>query len=67
MQQTLVLPSRMRAVPSVAFAVSGAVNVAGGSAAIAVLSRREARVGVAAAATGRVQVAFGSVAFDAEL
>lgn len=66
-QQTLVLPSRMRAVPSVAFAVSGAVNVAGGSAAIAVLSRREARVGVAAAATGRVQVAFGSVAFDAEL
>ncbi len=66
-QQTLVLPTRMRAVPSVAFTVSGTVNVAGGSAAIAVLSRREARGSATAAATGRVQASFGSVVFDAEL
>lgn len=66
-QQTLVLPARMRAVPSVAFAVSGEVNVAGGSAAVMMLSRQEARASVAAAATGRVQATFGSVAFDVEL
>ncbi|MDP3319708.1 MAG: hypothetical protein Q8S58_11310, partial [Bosea sp. (in: a-proteobacteria)] len=65
--QSLVLPARMRATPSAAFAVSGAVNVAGGSAALTVLSRREARVSVAASSVGRVQAAFGDIAFDAEL
>lgn len=65
--QTLILPTRMRATPSAAFAVSGTVNVAGGSPALTVLSRREARVSVAASAVGRVQATFGSIAFDAEL
>ncbi|WP_324134956.1 hypothetical protein [Bosea sp. (in: a-proteobacteria)] len=65
--QTLMLPARMRATPSAAFAVSGTVNVAGGSPALTVLSRREARVSVTASAVGRVQAAFGSIAFDAEL
>ncbi len=65
--QTLVLPARMRAPPGAAFTVSGTVNVAGGSPALTVLSRREARVSVTAAAAGRVQAAFGSIAFDAEL
>ena len=65
--QTLILPTRMRATPSAAFAVSGTVNVAGGSPALTVLSRREARVSVAASGVGRVQATFGSIAFDAEL
>ena len=65
--QTLILPARMRATPAAAFAVSGAVNVAGGSPALSVLSRREARASVTAAAAGRVQASFGSIAFDAEL
>lgn len=65
--QTLILPTRMRATPSAAFAVSGTVNVAGESPALTVLSRREARVSVAASAVGRVQATFGSIAFDAEL
>uniref|UniRef100_UPI0025C16D2C hypothetical protein n=1 Tax=Bosea sp. (in: a-proteobacteria) TaxID=1871050 RepID=UPI0025C16D2C len=65
--QTLILPARMRATPSASFAVSGTVNVAGGSSALTVLSRREARVSVTASAVGRVQAAFGSIAFDAEL
>lgn len=65
--QTLILPARMRATPSAAFAVSGTVNVAGGSPALTVLSRREACVSVTASAVGRVQATFGSIAFDAEL
>ncbi len=65
--QTLMLPARMRATPSASFAVSGTVNVAGGSPALTVLSRREARASVTASAVGRVQAAFGSIAFDAEL
>jgi hypothetical protein len=66
-QQAIMLPVRMRAVPSAAFALTGATNVAGGSEVLAVLSRREARAGVTAAATGRVQASFGSIAFDAEM
>lgn len=66
-QQAITLPVRMRAVPSAAFAVSGATNVAVGSEALAVLSRREARSSVTASATGRVQASFSSIAFDAEL
>lgn len=65
--QSLILPARMRATPSAAFAVSGTVNVAGGSPALTVLSRREARASVTAAAAGRVQASYGSIAFDAEL
>jgi len=65
--QTLILPARMRATPSASFAVSGTVNVAGGSPALTVLSRREARASVTASAAGRVQASFGSIAFDAEL
>ncbi|HEY5794003.1 MAG TPA: hypothetical protein VIU82_03230 [Bosea sp. (in: a-proteobacteria)] len=66
-QQAITLPVRMRAVPSAAFAASGATNVAVGSGALAVLSRREARASVTAFAIGRVQASFGSIAFDAEL
>ncbi|PZU84081.1 MAG: hypothetical protein DI527_23175 [Chelatococcus sp.] len=66
-QQAIVLPVRMRAVPSSAFAMSGAANVAAGSETLIVLSRREARASVAAAATGRVQASFGTIVFDAEL
>lgn len=66
-QQAITLPVRMRAVPSAAFTITGATNVAAGSEALAVLSRREARVSVTASATGRVQASFGSIAFDAEL
>jgi hypothetical protein len=66
-QQAIMLPVRMRAVPSAAFAVTGATNVTAGSEVLTVLSRREVRAGVTAAATGRVQASFGSIAFDAEL
>lgn len=66
-QQPITLPVRMRAVPSAAFALSGATNVAVGSEVLTVLSLREARAGVTAAATGRVRASFGSIAFDAEL
>lgn len=66
-QQAITLPVRMRAVPSAAFTITGATNVAAGSEALAVLSRREARVSVTASATGRVQASFWSIAFDAEL
>lgn len=65
--QPLMLPARMRATPSASFAVSGTANVAGGSAALTVMSRWEARVSVTASAVGRVQAAFDAIAFDAEL
>jgi hypothetical protein len=66
-RQAIMLPVRMRVVPAAAFSVTGATNVAAGSAALTALSRREASAGAVAAATGRMQASFGNIAFDAEL
>ncbi|SEG60530.1 DUF2793 domain-containing protein [Bosea lathyri] len=67
-RQVIVLPARMRATPSVSFAVVSDANVQGGAErGIYATSAQGAYAGVVAASTGRVQAEFGDIAFDAEI
>lgn len=67
-RQEIALPARMRATPSVGFAVSLEINIQSGTdRTIAALSPERAFAQMAAQATGRMRAAFDAITFDAEL
>jgi hypothetical protein len=67
-RQLIALPARMRATPSVSFAVVSDANIQGGTErGIHAISAHGAYASMVAASTGRVQAEFGDITFDAEL
>lgn len=67
-RQQIALPVRMRAAPSVSYAISQEINIQGGTdRGVTVQSPDRAYAHMAAQVTGRVRAAFDDIVFDAEL
>lgn len=66
-RQAIILPTPMRATPTVAFTVSSEINVQGTDRGVVAQSAESAYAYVTAQALGRVRAAFDGIAFDAEL